>query len=121
MLHLTASNVLHHAKHALETGAARSTAISVTAGTVGLVAGKREDAKIVPIAALVVGAAAKLGGFHTIGDGAMAGGATLIGYRVGAKMARKARPVSPEMPRMPGRGAPVAHRGGPAHAGHKRG
>jgi len=119
MLHLTARNVLHHAKNTLEHGAARSTAISVTAGSVGLVAGKREDAKKVPIAAIAVGALAKLGHFHTIGDGLMAGGATLIGYKVGAKMARKSRPVSPEMPRMPGRGAPVAHRGG--HPGHKRG
>jgi hypothetical protein len=118
MLHLTARNILHHAKNTLEHGAARSTAISVTAGTVGLVAGKREDAKKVPVAALVVGAAAKLGGFHTLGDGAMAGGATLIGYKIGAKMARKDRPVSPEMPRMPSRG-PVAQRGG--RPGHKRG
>jgi hypothetical protein len=120
-LKLTASNVLHHAKHALESGPARSTAISTTAGAVGLVAGKREDAKKVPIAAIAVGALAKVGRFHTIGDGLMAGGATLIGYKVGAKMARKSRPVSPEMPRMPGRTAPVAHRGAPAHAGHKRG
>ena len=116
MLHLTASNVLHHAKHALERdGAARSTAIATTAGVVGLVAGKREDARITPVAALVVGAAAQFGGFHTIGDGFMSGGATLLGYKVGARMARKDRPMSPEMPRMPGKSAPsapLAARGG---------
>jgi hypothetical protein len=119
MLHLTARSVLHHVKNTLETGAARSAAIGTTAGTVGLVAGKREDAKKVPIAAIAVGVLAKVGHFHTIGDGLMSGGATLIGYRVGARMARKSRPVSPEMPRMPGRTAPVAARA--AHPGHPAG
>jgi hypothetical protein len=126
MLHLTARSVLHHAKNALESGPARSTAISVAAGTVGLVAGKREDAKKVPIAAIALGALAKVGRFHTIGDGLMSGGATLIGYRVGARMARKERPRSPEMPRMPASAPPVAQRrpqapaGRPGHQGHKR-
>ena len=102
MLHLTARKLLHQAKHALETGTARSVAISTTAGAVGLAAGKREDARKVPIAAIALGALAKVGHFHTIGDGLMSGGATLIGYKVGARMARKERPRSPEMPRMPG-------------------
>jgi len=101
MLHLTSRGLLHSAKHALEHGAPRSVAISTTAGLVGLAAGKREDARKTPIAAAAVGVLAQLGGFHTIGDGLMGGGATIIGYRMGAKMARRDRPVSPEMPRMP--------------------
>ena len=126
MLHLTARKLLHQAKHALETGTARSVAISTTAGGVGLAAGKREDAKKVPIAAIALGLLAKAGRFHTIGDGLMSGGATLLGYRFGARMARKERPRSPEMPRMPGSAparpaAPMAQRRPqPGHPGHKR-
>jgi hypothetical protein len=100
-LHLTSRSILAHAKHALEEGPARTTAISVTSSLVGLTAGKREDAKKVPIAALAVGVLAKVGHFHTIGDGLMSGGATILGYKIGARMARKERPVSPEMPKMP--------------------
>lgn len=131
MLHLTARNILRHAKHTLESGTARSVAISTTAGTVGLVAGKREDAKKVPIAAIALGLVAKAGHFHTIGDGLMSGGATLLGYRTGARLARKERPRSPEMPRMPASAparpvaaaaaAPAQRRPQPGHPGHKRG
>lgn len=116
MLHLSASNILHKAKHALESGPARTTAIITTAGGVGLLAGKREDARKVPIGAVVAGAVLKLGGFHTLGDGAMSGGATMIGYRMGARMARKAAASSPALPAGPR--SPVAR--GPQHPQRRR-
>ena len=89
-LHLSSKNLLRRAKNALESGVGRTTAITAVSGGVGLLAGKREDAKKVPIAAVVAGAGLNLVGLHTLGDGAMSGGATLIGYRMGAKWARKA-------------------------------
>jgi hypothetical protein len=87
---LTSHGLLQKAARALESGPARSSAISATSGAVGLIAGKREDARKVPIIAVVAGAGLNVMGLHTIGDGAMAGGATILGYRMGAKMARKA-------------------------------
>lgn len=118
-LSLTSRGLLHKAKHALESGPARSTAISVVSGGVGLVAGKREDAKKVPIAAIAVGLLAKVGRFHTIGDGLMAGGGTILGYKFGAKLARKeAQKNLPAMPSPQARpSAPVASRAPhPQHA-----
>ena len=85
MLHLT-KNLLHKAKHSLESGPARSVAISTVAGGVGLVAGKREDARKVPAIAMGAGVLAKFFGFHTLGDGALSGGATIFGYKMGAKV-----------------------------------
>lgn len=113
MLHLT-KNLLHKAKNALEHGAPRSTAISAVAGGVGLAAGKREDARKVPVAAMIGGAALKLFGFHTLGDGALAGGATILGYRTGARMARKQ--AAPQLPAGPAARPAVAQR----HGKHRR-
>jgi hypothetical protein len=62
----------------------RTGVVSAAAGTVGLVSGKRRDAKTTPIIAVGIGAAANLVGLTAIGDGLMAGGATLIGYKFGA-------------------------------------
>ena len=90
MLHLSSRNLLRKAARVLESGPARSTAISAVSGGVGLVAGKREDGKKVPLIAVGAGVALNFFGLHTLGDGAMAGGATILGYRMGAKMARKA-------------------------------
>lgn len=85
----------------------RTGVISAAAGTVGLVSGKRGDAKTAPIVAVGVGAAANLVGLNAIGDGLMAGGATLIGYKFGAP---KAPPVMTTAP-LPGRsGHPVVRR-----------
>jgi hypothetical protein len=109
---LSSRNLLRKAAHVLESGPARSTAISAVAGGVGLLAGKREDAKKVPIAALGVGVALNVFGLHTLGDGSMAGGATILGYRMGAKMARK---ESASMLPAPPRSVPAATR--PQHAG----
>ena len=119
MLHLTARNILHKAKHAIESGPARTTAIITTAGGVGLIAGKREDARKVPIAALVGGAGLKFLGFHTLGDGAMSGGATMLGYRMGARMARKAATSAPASPALPAGPRPAVARG-PQHPQHRR-
>lgn len=120
MLHLSSRNLLRRAAHVLESGPARSTAISAVSGGVGLLAGKREDAKKVPIAAVAAGVALNFVGLHTLGDGAMAGGATILGYRVGAKMARKNEAsMLPAPPRSAPGGRP-AHAAAPGHPGARR-
>ena len=110
-LHLNSKNLLRRAKDALESGVGRTTAITAVSGGVGLLAGKREDAKKVPIAAVIAGAGLNVVGLHTLGDGAMSGGATLIGYRMGAKWARKAAQKRLAAP--PAAGPPLASRQGP--------
>lgn len=102
MFHLTSHGLLGKARRALESGPARSAAISAVSGGVGLISGKREDAKKVPLVAVGAGVVLNLVGLHTLGDGALAGGANIFGYRFGARMARKAAGgVSPGMPAAP--------------------
>ena len=93
----------HGIFRALENGAPRSAAIAATAGTVGLVAGKLEDCRKTPLVALAAGAGLQLVGLHTLGDGAMSGAATLVGYRMGARHARRAlaAPVAQVIPGTP--------------------
>lgn len=101
MLHLT-SHGLRGLAHKLESGPARSIAISAAAGAVGLAAGKLEDAKKTPLVAVGVGAGLTLLGLHTLGDGAMSGGAAIVGYRMGARMGkRRAAPVAQVIPGTP--------------------
>jgi hypothetical protein len=79
--------MLNRAKQALEHGPARSGAIMATASGVGLVAGKRGDMNRAPLAAVGTGVALNLLGFHTLGDGTLAGGLCLLGYKRGARSA----------------------------------
>jgi len=96
MLHLSRKGLIHKAKVALEHGAPRSAAILTMSSGVGILAGKRGDVKKVPLGAAAAGVGLNLLGFHTLGDGALAGAATLIGYRQGAK--RKALTSGPAAP-----------------------
>lgn len=96
-LHLTSRGILGKIKSLGKSGPARSGIISSAAGGVGLAAGKSElHKKKISIGAVVVGAGANLIGMNGVGDGLMAGGATLIGYKMGAKHAQRAagRPVA---------------------------
>jgi hypothetical protein len=104
MLRLTSAS-LRGLAHKLESGPARSIAISAAAGTVGLAAGKLEDAKKTPLIAVAAGAGLTLLGMNTLGDGAMSGGAAIIGYRFGARMSRKAERRAEVIP-----GAPTVRR-----------
>lgn len=67
----------------------RTIALTTASSAVGLVAGKTRSSKKCALAALGAGGALTFLGLTGIGDGAMAGGATLFGYRTGVKMARK--------------------------------
>lgn len=78
----------------------RTGVVGASAAAVGLIAGRRRDAKTTPIIAVGIGAAANFAGLHAIGDGLMSGGATLIGYKWGAPK----RPPAVAMP------APVVRR-----------
>jgi len=98
----------------LESGPARSVAISAASGAVGLTAGKLEDARKTPLVAVAGGAALQLVGLHTLGDGAMAGGASIIGYRTGARWGKRRGRVAEVIP-----GTPVVHRAHPGHPGHQ--
>lgn len=91
-LHLTSKGLLAKAKKLAQSeGPIRSSLVSSTAAGVGLAAGKRgKRDNTVEIAAVVAGAGLNFVGMHGIGDGAMAGGATLLGYKAGVK---KSRPV----------------------------
>lgn len=99
MLHLTSSS-LRQIRDKLEHGPQRTAAISVISGSVGLIAGKLEDARVTPLAAIGAGTALQLAGFHTLGDGAMAGGAAILGYRLGAKR-KKSAPTAQVIPGNP--------------------
>lgn len=104
MLRLT-SHSLRGLAHKLESGPSRTIAISAVAGAVGLAAGKLEDARKTPLVAVGAGAVLKLVGLHTLGDGAMSGGATILGYRIGARSAKRAE--RREQRSLPG--TPVVH------------
>jgi hypothetical protein len=88
MLHLRARDLARKLEH----GPARSIALSTVAGGVGLAAGKLEDARKTPLVAIAAGAGLQLLGLRTLGDGAFAGGATILGYRLGARMSRRSAP-----------------------------
>jgi hypothetical protein len=100
MLNLT-SHGLRGLARKLESGPARSIAISAAAGAVGLAAGKLEDAKKTPLVAVAAGAGLTLLGLPTLGDGAMSGGAAIIGYRFGARMGKRREPVATVIPGTP--------------------
>ena len=89
-LHLTSKGLLARAKNLAQSeGPVRSSLVSSTAAGVGLAAGKRgKHDHTVEIAAVVAGAGLNVIGMHGIGDGAMAGGATLLGYKFGVKQSR---------------------------------
>jgi len=88
-LMLRSRGILAAAKRLGSSGPARSAVVTSTAATVGLVAGKRRDSKTVPLVALGAGAALNLVGMNALGDGAMAAGATILGYKMGAKGAQQ--------------------------------
>jgi Na+-driven multidrug efflux pump len=96
---LRSKNILNSIKNLGHSGAFRSGVVVSTSGVVGLIAGKRGDARTVPLVALGTGAALNLVGANALGDGAMAGGATILGYRMGAKSARQATQLT-AAPRM---------------------
>lgn len=112
MLNLT-SHGLRSLARKLEGGPARSVAISAAAGAVGLAAGKLEDARKTPLVAIGAGAAMMLVGLNTLGDGAMSGGAAILGYRMGARMEKKRAMHAEVIP-----GTPVVRRAHPH--GHRR-
>lgn len=96
-LHLTSRGLMAKAKKLAQSeGPVRSSLVSSTAAGVGLAAGKRgkRDNKV-EFAAVVAGAGLNFVGMHGIGDGAMAGGATLLGYKMGVK---RSQPVLTPMP-----------------------
>ena len=101
-LHLTSKGLLAKAKKLAQSeGPVRSSLVSSTAAGVGLAAGKRgKHDKTVEIAAVAAGAGLNLIGMHGIGDGAMAGGATLLGYKFGVKRARPVVAALPVAPRV---------------------
>lgn len=97
-LHLTSKGLMAKAKKLAQSeGPVRSSLVSSTAAGVGLAAGKRgkRDNKV-EIAAVVAGAGLNFVGMHGIGDGAMAGGATLLGYKMGVKRSRPV--IAPALP-----------------------
>lgn len=96
-LMLTSRGILDKIKSVGKSGPARSSVVSASAGAIGLAAGKSDGhKKKIVIGSVVVGAAANLVGLNGIGDGLMSGGATLIGYRLGAKKPQTAAaPAAP--------------------------
>src|SRR3972149_62488 len=92
---------------------------------------KRRDSKTVPLVALGAGAALNLVGMNALGDGAMAAGATILGYKMGAKGAQQrqleaatsrpshpahaARPPPPPTPPPFARGQPRPSPHNPSH------
>lgn len=91
MLHLTSHGLLAHASRGTQHGLGRSSAIAATSFAVGLAAGKLEDARVTPIAAVGIGFLASAAGLPAFGDGAMGGGAAIFGYKLGARHARRHR------------------------------
>lgn len=86
-LSLRSSHLLSKIKRLGSSGPARSAVVTTSAASIGLLAGKRRDSKHVPLMALGGGAALKLIGADSLGDGAMAAGATIFGYKFGVKHA----------------------------------
>lgn len=108
-LNLTSRGILARAKKMAQSGPGRSGVVTIAAGGVGLAAGKSEaNKKRIIIGSVIAGAGANLIGMNGLGDGLMAGGATLIGYKLGAKHAGGA-PVAAAVP-MPHPGRPGKHR-----------
>ena len=100
-LNLRSSHLLNKIKRIGSSGVARSTVVTTSAASVGLLAGKRRDSKHVPLMALGGGAALCLVGADSLGNGAMAGGATILGYKFGAKYgAPKQLPAMAASPRV---------------------
>lgn len=92
---LTRRGVLAKLKNVTAKGPGRSAMVSVASGGVGLAAGKSQvHRKKIVIGSLVVGAAANVVGMNSVGDGLMAGGATLLGYKLGAKRAAGGLPMA---------------------------
>lgn len=87
-LFLTSKGVLERAHRAAETNpAVRSSVVLSTAGAAGLVMGKTNQLDTntpLVVAGVGVGVSALLG-LTAIGDGLAGAGATLVGYKYGAK------------------------------------
>jgi len=105
---LTSRGVLGRLHQAAETRKLpRSTLLLATAAAAGLGMGKTNSHKRAPIALAGSGVLLSFLGFSAVGDGALGAGATLIGYKMGAKSRAAASPRSPVAP-------------SPAHAAAKR-
>lgn len=83
MLKLVSSSLRKLSK-ITNSGPVQSAAVCVTAGAVGIIAGRKNDCKKTPIAALTSGVVLNLVGLHSIGDGNLGAGAALLGYCRGA-------------------------------------
>lgn len=81
MLRLTSKGLMKSFQKA--EGYDRTTVVAATATTVGIVAGKRGDADGTALIAVGVGAAAVMLKSHNLGEGALAGGMSLLGYKYG--------------------------------------
>jgi hypothetical protein len=99
MLLLTSGGLARRVHHLIETSTPiRTAAITATATAVGLAAGRSKTVRKVPAAAMVAGGAfLSFLGMSGIGDGVVASGATILGYRYGATgrfTKRKRAPVA---------------------------
>lgn len=96
---LTSHGVLGRIHRAAETRKLpRSTLLLATAAAAGLGMGKTHSHQRAPIALAAGGAVLSFMGMSAVGDGALGAGATLIGYKIGAKRAAAAAPRSPVAP-----------------------
>jgi hypothetical protein len=97
MFKLTSRGLLARAHHMIETNvAARSGAVTATAAAVGLAAGRsKEFRKLGPSGLMAGGAALTYFGLTGMGDGLLAAGAVVFGYRRGATGSYVRRPSAP--------------------------
>lgn len=90
-LTLTSRGILGRVAQLGNTRPARTTVVQATAFGVGLAAGKIGDSKKVPLIALGAGAGLHLLGAPALGDGGLAAGSTMLGYRFGVRSEGKAQ------------------------------
>lgn len=85
MFHLSS----HSLRRAASSGPARTSIVLAASSAVGLASGKIGSPVKMPAAALAGGAALHILGMRTLGEGAMAGGAALLGCKIGGKWAER--------------------------------
>ena len=96
-LMLTRAGLLGRIHRATESSkTVRTGLVTATASAAGLAMGRLGASRKAPLAAAGGGLILSLMGMSALGDGLAASGATLIGYRTGAKMGqKKLLPVAP--------------------------
>lgn len=92
---LSSRGLLAKIHHTAESNpAARTGLLTAASMAVGVAAGKLADPKKVPLGAIAAGAVLSYAGFTAIGDGSVAAGTTLVGYRWAARREAKKRALA---------------------------